>query len=96
MLSPIAFEQQQKLKLQGIGQTRGYSHHSAPFGFNLCTLAMIARMPHGNSSCPLQEKVVVCLVALPQLAATGRSNKDHRTLPLDQDDASGVGPDAVL
>ena len=26
MLSPIAFEQQQKLKLQGVQETRGYSN----------------------------------------------------------------------
>ena len=32
MLSPIAFEQQQKLKLQGVWQTRGYSG-GIRFGF---------------------------------------------------------------
>ena len=30
MLSPIAFEQQQKLKLQGVYQTRGYSLELCP------------------------------------------------------------------
>ena len=32
MLSPIAFEQQQKLKLQGVYKSRGYSSQSAGKG----------------------------------------------------------------
>ena len=35
MLSPIAFEQQQKLKLQGVYQTRGYSYGKARYLDNI-------------------------------------------------------------
>jgi hypothetical protein len=34
MLSPIAFEQQQKLKLHGIWQTRGYSGRDTSFALS--------------------------------------------------------------